>query len=89
MRDEEILDHPAVRKAIADKLAEHQRAASGSATRVMRVMLMREPLRFEKGEVTDKGSINQRAVLAHRGELVEALYGDGRDVIRVEKELAA
>ena len=89
MSDEEILDHPAVRTAIAGKLAEHQRAASGSATRVMRVMLMREPLRFEKGEVTDKGSINQRAVLAHRGELVEALYNDGRDVLRAEKELAA
>ena len=78
-----------MRAAIAGKLGDHQRAASGSATRVMRVMLMREPLRFEKGEVTDKGSINQRAVLAHRGELVEALYNDGRDVLRADKELAA
>ena len=89
MSDDEILDHHAVRRAIAAKLAEHQRNASGSATRVMRVMLMGEPLRFEKGEVTDKGSINQRAVLAHRGELVDALYGDDPGVIRAEKELAA
>ena len=55
----------------------------------MRMMLMTEPLRFEKGEVTDKGSINQRAVLAQRGDLVEALYADAPGVIRVGKELAA
>ena len=55
----------------------------------MRILLMTEPLRFEKGEVTDKGSINQRAVLAHRGELVEALYADAPGVIQVDKELAA
>ncbi len=29
-----------------------------------------------KGEITDKGSINQRAVLQHRDDLVEALHGD-------------
>jgi feruloyl-CoA synthase len=33
---------------------------------------------IDKGEVTDKGSINQRAVLAHRDALVEALY-EGRE----------
>ena len=31
-------------------------------------------LAIDKGEVTDKGSINQRAVLEHRGELIEELY---------------
>jgi feruloyl-CoA synthase len=34
------------------------------------------------GEVTDKGSINQRVVLAHRSAAVEALYGDGADVLK-------
>ncbi|MEQ1408430.1 feruloyl-CoA synthase [Neorhizobium sp. Rsf11] len=89
LSDEEVVAHPTVKAAIAAKLAEHQRQASGSATRIMRIMLMTTPLRFEKGEVTDKGSINQRAVLAHRSDLVEALYEDGPDVIRVGKELAA
>ena len=89
LSDEAVIAHPKVRAAIAARLLEHQRQSGGSATRVMRILLMTEPLRFEKGEVTDKGSINQRAVLAHRGELVEALYGDAPGVIQVGKELAA
>ena len=32
------------------------------------------PLSIDRGEVTDKGSINQRAVLEHRGALIEELY---------------
>ena len=35
---------------------------------------MAEPPSIDKGEVTDKGSINQRAVLKHRAALVEALH---------------
>jgi feruloyl-CoA synthase len=33
-----------------------------------------EPPSIDKGEVTDKGSINQRAVLKHRDSLVQALH---------------
>jgi feruloyl-CoA synthase len=35
---------------------------------------MHEPPSIDKGEVTDKGSINQRAVLKHRDALVNALH---------------
>jgi hypothetical protein len=35
---------------------------------------MAEPPSIDKGEVTDKGSINQRAVLKHRDALVQALH---------------
>lgn len=89
MADADVINHPTVRAKIAAKLVEHQKKASGSATRVLRVLIMSEPLRFEKGEVTDKGSINQRAVLLHRKDLVEALYDDVPGVIRAGKELAA
>jgi feruloyl-CoA synthase len=89
LADDDIINHPNVRASIAARLAEHQRQSTGSATRVARVLVMSEPLRFDKGEVTDKGSINQRAVLLHRKELVEALYGDAPGVIRVGKERAA
>ncbi|MDR6860734.1 hypothetical protein J2W96_007075 [Variovorax guangxiensis] len=37
---------------------------------------MHEPPSIDKGEVTDKGSINQRAVLKHRDALVQAFHGD-------------
>ncbi|APW37781.1 feruloyl-CoA synthase [Rhodoferax koreense] len=58
-------------QAILDELA---RASTGSASRVARALLMAEPPSAEKGEVTDKGSINQRAVLKHRAALVDALH---------------
>lgn len=39
-----------------------------------RLALLAEPPSLDLGEVTDKGSINQRAVLRHRAALVEALH---------------
>jgi len=50
--------------------------AEGSASRVARGMLLAEPPSIDLGEMTDKGSINQRAVLAHRAALVEELYAE-------------
>lgn len=51
-------------------------AATGSANRIARLCLLAEPPTIDRGEVTDKGSINQRAVLTHRAETVEALHAD-------------
>ena len=48
--------------------------STGSATRITRAVVMAEPPSIDKGEVTDKGSINQRAVLKCRDALVQALY---------------
>jgi feruloyl-CoA synthase len=59
---------------VADTLAAQ---ATGSATRVARLHLLREPPSIDKGEITDKGSINQRAVLKHRDALVQA-FDDGK-----------
>jgi feruloyl-CoA synthase len=70
----DVLHHPAVRarfQALADAL---WRDATGSASRVARLHVLAEPPSIDKGEVTDKGSINQRAVLQHRDALVQALY---------------
>ncbi|MGR3368437.1 MAG: feruloyl-CoA synthase [Sagittula sp.] len=82
---EELLSHPEVRRRTADRLAAHARAATGSASRVLRLMYMSVPLDFDKGEVTDKGSINQRAVLRHRADLVEALWSEDPRVLHVAK----
>ncbi|MFV0384388.1 feruloyl-CoA synthase [Paracoccus sp. (in: a-proteobacteria)] len=87
--DDALAGHPAVRAAIAARLAGHIAASTGSATRIARVMLMREPLSLDRGEVTDKGSINQRAVLRHRPELVARLYRDDTEVIHPEPARAA
>jgi feruloyl-CoA synthase len=50
--------------------------ATGSANRVARLHLMHEPPNIDKGEVTDKGSINQRAVLKERDAMVQAFHED-------------
>lgn len=60
-------------QAVIDQLA---REATGSASRIARALLLSEPPSIDKGEVTDKGSINQRAVLKHRDALVQALHDD-------------
>ncbi len=49
-------------------------SATGSASRVTKLHILHVPPSIDKGEITDKGSINQRAVLTVRAELVEALY---------------
>jgi feruloyl-CoA synthase len=70
----EVLAHPAVRdffQGVADRL---WREGSGSANRPARLHVMRSPPSIDAGEVTDKGSINQRAVLAARASLVQALH---------------
>ncbi len=81
-----LLAHPKVRAAAAEMLASHGAKATGSANRVMRLMFIETPLDFDKGEVTDKGSINQRAVLRHRDDLVERLWSDDPRVIHPAKE---
>ena len=55
------------------------RASTGSSTQVARAMIMHEAPSIDAGEVTDKGSINQRAVLRNRAALVEKLYADPPD----------
>jgi feruloyl-CoA synthase len=53
----------------------------GSSTHPTRLMVMSEPPSIDANEITDKGYINQRAVLERRAALVEALYRGGGSVI--------
>jgi feruloyl-CoA synthase len=58
-------------QGLLDKLAAR---STGSSNRVARAVLLAGPLSIDAGEITDKGSINQRAVLQCRADLVEMLY---------------
>ena len=64
------------------------RAGSGTSTFAARVLLMEEPPSIDAGEITDKGYINQRAVLTRRHALVERLYAGtpGADVIPLPRD---
>jgi len=71
-----VLASGRVRAEFARLLAPLADPARGTSNRVMRALLLAEPPSLDIGEMTDKGSINQRAVLAHRAALVEELYAD-------------
>jgi feruloyl-CoA synthase len=71
-----VLGDPRVRAAFARKLGNFAAGNTGTSSRIVRAVLLAEPASLDLGEMTDKGSINQRAVLAHRATIVEALYAD-------------
>jgi feruloyl-CoA synthase len=71
---EDILGHTAVRSEFMRRLESLAKASTGHSNRVCRAILLAEAPSLDVGEITDKGSINQRAVLAHRAALVEKLY---------------
>jgi len=72
----QIVAAPTVRLLFTERLFMLTADSKGSSTRVERLILMAEPPSMDKGEATDKGSINQRAVLATRAALVDELYAD-------------
>jgi feruloyl-CoA synthase len=70
----DVLAHEAVRsffKALLSRLAAE---STGSSNHLARALLLEAPPSIDAHEVTDKGSINQRAVLGNRGGLVDELY---------------
>jgi feruloyl-CoA synthase len=69
-----VLGEPHLRAQFAELLTKLAAASLGTSTRVARAILMAEPPSMDKGEMTDKGSINQRAVLKNRAALVDELY---------------
>ena len=48
--------------------------ATGSASHIARAIVLAAPPSADAGEITDKGSINQRAVMTNRAKLVDDLY---------------
>lgn len=81
---DELAVHPAVQEKLRAGLEAHNNDNPGSSTRIKRALLMTEPPQIDAGEITDKGYINQRAVLTRRSEIVDRLYtGDHGDIVVV------
>ena len=70
----DVVQSAAVQQWLNDLLQRLAQTATGSANRIARALILTEPASIDKGEITDKGSINQRAVLKHRDNLVQALH---------------
>ena len=72
----DVLGSPAVLAYFQNVINALAKTATGSANRIARMCLLSEPPTIDKGEITDKGSINQRSVLTHRADTVAALHED-------------
>jgi feruloyl-CoA synthase len=84
----ELFARPELRAAFADRLETLAAHSTGSSNRIAAILLLEDPPSLDQGEMTDKGSINQRAVLGQRAALVDELYAQPQSprVIRLANE---
>lgn len=75
----EIAGDVGVRMWLSDLLKALAHRAGGSSQRVTRALVLDQPPSIAAGEITDKGTINQRAVISARQAMVERLYAAARD----------
>ena len=71
--------------AVRERLQSLANSATGNSTYVQRVLLVDSPPSFDAGELTEKGTLNQKAVWKHRANLVEELYAGSSRVIAIPR----
>ena len=74
-----IIAVPEVRSAFQQRLSSFVAKNPGSSTHVQRAILLDAPPSLEAREITDKGTLNQAAVLKNRASLLQLLYGEDAD----------
>lgn len=72
----DVLAHEKIRTAIAQGLAKLKQQGANSSGHATRALLLVEPPSVDDGEITDKGYVNQRKVLARRAALADLLYAE-------------
>lgn len=87
----EVIRSPKVIEAVRAAVAAYNQAHDQSSTRFDRLILLAEPPSAEANEITEKGYVNQRAVLERRSRLVDQLYAAAPqdDVIIINSTEAA
>ncbi len=77
----ELLLDPRIRARVRDGM--RSLSGDGSSNFAARSLLLEQPPSIDASEITDKGYINQRAVLTQRADLVQKLFSESADVIRL------
>jgi len=80
----DVLAHPGVRDRFEERFASFAEANPASSTTIARAILLDEPPAIDAQETTEKGSVNQKAVLARRAALVAQLYGEAGPGILID-----
>lgn len=70
-----------LRVTLEEKLSIAARQATGSASRVRRALVLTREPSFDEGEITEKGSLNQRAMRKNHADFIDAMYSGHDDVI--------
>ena len=83
----EVVQHKAVKEKLQELLNEMAIKSTGSASLIKKAVFADFNLNIDKGEITDKGSINQRAIIKNHPDIVERLYALKIDdtIIEVKK----
>lgn len=79
----EAMDPATLHVALKEHLAAAAKEATGSAARVRRAIILPHAPSLDRSEVTEKGSLNQRALRENNADLIAALYADADGVIAV------
>ena len=74
--DADFLKHPEVIELFRTIFKKHNAENIGSSTRIERFLFLSDPAQFDRHETTDKGYVNQNAVLTNYAGLLEDLYKD-------------
>jgi feruloyl-CoA synthase len=82
--DAAVLENARVRAAFAEKFAALGRTSTGSSTFIRRIVLLADSPSIDRGEVTDKGSLNPRTLIANRASVVDELYAGSPRVIAAD-----
>jgi feruloyl-CoA synthase len=82
----DLWEHPVLRELLRKRLRDYARAHTANSVQIRRAVMLPTAPSLDHGEITDKGSVNQRAVLRHRSDLIVELYefDRGRGVIQVD-----
>ncbi|MBL7817789.1 MAG: feruloyl-CoA synthase [Saprospiraceae bacterium] len=86
-----VINDPSVKSALQGVLNAFAKHSTGSSTLIKRAVFADFTLSIDKGEITDKGSINQRAILKNHADYVERIYEKTLQptVLEVQKDVFA
>ena len=79
---EGVMDRPDIMAQLQGLLDSFVAGSTGSSTRIARMLVLRDAPSLDRGEVTDKGSINARAVIRHRPDAVARVYDAPEGIAR-------
>jgi len=76
LKDESWADDAATMAELTSALSDYNSSVTGASRRIERLVVPDTPLSFDLGEITEKGTVNQRAVRMQRSVVVEMLYAE-------------